>query len=341
MKHKLITYQKEIITDMKERLCIAYAADDNYAQYLGKSMLSLFESNKAFTSIEVFVLDCGIEDVNKDRIISIAKDFGRDVTFLSMDEYVSSLELNMGARKISIASYARLFLSSVIPQRFNKVLYLDCDTIILRELKDMWSIDVKLYMIAGVRDTVDKYFLKKIGLKQDDYYINCGIVLINLELWRKENLQEKFMDFIKKHNGNVPHHDQGTINAICNKGKLIIAAKYNVTSNFYTFSSKTIKKIYSMKDYYSQKDLDEARKNPVILHFTTGLVGRPWEENCSHPMKEEYLRVSSQSPWNKEALLPDSRSPQVKAFAAFYKYSPIFLSILAYRLSNWFFHLKD
>ncbi len=326
---------------MKERLCLAYAADDNYAKYLGKSMLSLFESNKAFANIEVFVLDCGIEDVNKNKLISIAKDYERDINFVSMEKYIASLELNMGARKIAIASYARLFLASVIPESFNKVLYLDCDTIVLEDLRKMWSIDIDKYMLAGVRDTVDKYFLKQIGLTADDYYINAGIMLINLESWRKENLQEKLLAFIKEYDGNVPHHDQGTINAICNKRVLVIASKYNVTSNFYSFSSETIKKLYSMKDYYSQKDLDEARQKPVILHFTTGLVGRPWEENCSHPMKDEYIKVSNKSPWNKEELLPDSRSPQVKAFATFYKYSPLFLSILVYKLSNWFLHLRD
>lgn len=326
---------------MKETLCLAYAADDNYARHLGKSMLSLFESNKAFANIEVFVLDCGIEDVNKNKLISIAKDYKRDISFVSMEKYVASLELNMGTRKIAIASYARLFLASVIPESFNKVLYLDCDTIVLEDLRKMWSIDIEAYMLAGVRDTVDKYFLKKIGLTQDDYYINAGIVIINLESWRKENLQEKLLAFIKEYDGKVPHHDQGTINAICNKRILVIAAKYNVTSNFYSFSSETIKKIYSMKDYYSQMDLDEARQKPGILHFTTGLVGRPWEENCSHPMKEKYLTVSDKSPWKKEELLPDSRSLQVKAFATFYKYSPLFLSILVYKLSNWLLHLKD
>lgn len=96
-----------------------------------------------------------------------------------------------------------------------------------------------------------------------------------------------------------------------------------------------------MKDYYRQKDLDEARKKPIILHFTTGLVGRPWEENCSHPMKDEYLRVSNQSPWSDEALLPDSRSLQVKAFATLYKYSPLFFSVLVYKMSNWLLYLKD
>ena len=38
-----------------ETLCVAYGADDNYAKYLGISMQSLFETNKDFAGIDVFI----------------------------------------------------------------------------------------------------------------------------------------------------------------------------------------------------------------------------------------------------------------------------------------------
>lgn len=36
--------------------------------------------------------------------------------------------------------------------------------------------------------------------------------------------------------------------------------------------------MYKMKGFYLQEELDEAKKNPVIIHYTTGIVGRPWEK---------------------------------------------------------------
>lgn len=146
----------------------------------------MFQINQAFNEIVIFVLDCEIGYTNKEKLISIA-------------------------------SYARFFLASVIPESYDRVLYLDYDTIIMDTLVNLWKIDLDGFMVAGVQDTVDKYFLKKIGLTQNDLYVNAGIILINLSLWRSHNLEQKFMDFIKKYDGNVPHHDQGTINAVCNK----------------------------------------------------------------------------------------------------------------------------
>ena len=60
------------------------------------------------------------------------------------------LNLNMGFRKISIASYARL-LSSVIPDTYKRVLYLDCDTLILDKVNKLWNIKLNNYLVAGYK----------------------------------------------------------------------------------------------------------------------------------------------------------------------------------------------
>ncbi len=323
------------------KLCAAYAADDYYAKYLGISMLSLFQSNKDFADIVVFILDCGIRDGNKEKLKSIAGKYNREIIFKSAEDAVSGLDLHMGARKIAIAAYARLYLSSIIPESYDRVLYLDCDTIIRDSVADFWNVDLEGYLIAGVRDTVDNFFLKKIGMNPDEYYINDGIIVINLSGWRANQLEKQFIDFIRAFHGNVPHHDQGTINAVCRNKKLIVSPRYNATSNIFSFSAKTIKRIYFMDSFYSQEELDEARKHPAILHFTTGLVGRPWEENCTHPRKEAYQRAANASPWREDPLLPDSRKRSVRIFAGFYRVAPHFLSETVYRIISILAHFRE
>lgn len=326
---------------MDKKLCVAYSADDNYAKHLGISMQSLLETNKDFEEVDVFVLDCGIKDGNRERLITIAKEYKRSLLFISMEEAISGLKLNMGTRKIAIASYARLFLASVIPASYDRIIYLDCDTIVMDSIRELWNIDVKGYMAAGVRDTVDRYFYKKIGLSKEDYYVNAGILLINLNAWRKNNILDSFLNTIDEFDGKVPHHDQGTINLVCKRKIALVSARYNVNSNIYSFSAKTIKNIYSMNSYYSQEELDEAKKKPTIIHYTTGLVGRPWEENCTHPRKDAYLSVEDRSPWKGDQLLPDSRGLYLKVFSALYKHTPLFISESIYRLLNWLMHIRD
>ena len=91
---------------LKDKLCVVYGSDDNYAKFMGISMYSLFETNTTFEEIVVYILDCGITQENKDRLAAVAEQWHREISFIDMRSAVDSLNLNMGAHKIAIASYA-------------------------------------------------------------------------------------------------------------------------------------------------------------------------------------------------------------------------------------------
>lgn len=324
-------------TNMK----IAYASDDNYAHYMGISILSLFNCNKAADSIDVFVLDNGIKDENKAKLQKIADDYGRRIILIPIDEYIAKLDLQMGVRKISVVSYARLFLSTLLPEDCDRVIYLDCDTIICDDISGMWNAELGDNPVAGVQDTVDSFFLGAIGLKKGTRYVNAGILLMNIALWRREGYQERFLNFIKEHNGYVPHHDQGVINGVCGDKRVILPLRYNVFANVYSFTNRMIKRMYYLDDYYPQEEILEARKNPAIIHFTTGLLGRPWEENCQHPLKDKYTEASNMSPWSDTALLPDRTKSSVRFTAFMRRIMPDGLFAGIYRLLSGVSHLRE
>lgn len=328
------------MTHLSNTLYIAYGSDDNYAKYLGISMLSLFEHNTAFEEIVVFVLDCGISDENRERLSSIASAWRRQIRFINMTDAIGSLNLNLGAHKIAIASYARLFLASILPESCDRVLYIDCDTLIKDSLAELWATEFDNALIAGAQDTVDSYFLNVIGLPKGTKYVNAGILLINLKAWRDENIQSHFMDMISKFGGNVPHHDQGTINAVCGERRVIVPIRYNLTSNIYSFTAATIQKIYFLDEYYTQHELDAAMQNPAIVHFTTGLLGRPWEEASTHPEQKAFWDTVAKTPWSDLTRKPDSRSTGLKLFIFFHRIVPRPVFEFVYRNISWALHLR-
>lgn len=329
-----------MMSQLKDKLCVVYGSDDNYAKFMGISMYSLFETNTAFEQIVVYVLDCGITQKNKDRLTSVAGQWQRELCFIDMREAVDSLNLNMGAHKIAIASYARLFMASLLPQTCERVLYLDCDTVVMDSLAPLWETAFGTALIAGVQDTVDSYFLDVIGLPKGTKYINAGILLVNLAAWRAENLQEQFMALITKFGGNVPHHDQGTINAVCGDRRIVVPLRNNVTANLYSFSAQTIRKIYFLDEFYSQEELTEALRHPAVVHFTTGLLGRPWEENSSHPQRDHFWSIVEKTPWKGLQPKPDTRGMGLKAFIFFHKVIPRPVFEFVYRNISWALHLR-
>ena len=296
---------------------IVYACDDYYGEFLATSMVSLFRNHRNH-EIHIYILDCGICKETKNKLQYLCNEYKKEISFVLVSEYINRLPLNMGERKISIASYARLFLTSILPKEVDRILYLDCDTLVNGSLDGLWSKDLKDKLVGGVGDTVDLFFKEKLGLSGKEIYINAGVLLIPLATWRLEGLEEKFMETIKIFEGNVPHHDQGVLNLVCANRKLVLPLKYNVTSNIYSFSRSSLLKMYEMKTFYKEKEMEESKINPSIIHFTAGIVGRPWHEKCKHPKKYLYYFNRSLTPWEDRKLEKDNKNLQVKAFEFLY-----------------------
>ena len=51
-------------------------------------------------------------------------------------------------------------------------------------------------------------------MEPDDIMFNSGVMLIDLDKWRRENIESKLLEFIRKKNGKIQQGDQGALNAI-------------------------------------------------------------------------------------------------------------------------------
>ena len=202
-------------------LVVVYSSDNNYAQHTGVSIASLLDNNKHFKAIHIYVIDNEISKDNKDRLINIITEYGREISFIDFNKYKSMLKLNM-KWNISISSYARLFISSMLPNNVDKVLYFDCGTVIVSNIDELWNTDMNDYYVAGVADTVSSSTKLAVGIDHHGKYINAGMLLINLKKWRENKIQERFIKFIDKYNGSVTHHDQGVINGVLHKNLKIL-----------------------------------------------------------------------------------------------------------------------
>lgn len=302
-------------------LNVVYSSDNNYAQHVGVSMLSLFENNREFKNINVYLIENDISAENKDKLLLICKEYTREIKFMNFNDFSSKLKLDIG-NSISINSYARLFLASVIEEKVEKVLYLDCDSIIVNSLKELWNSDISEYYIAGVSDTVSKNTKEKINLSEHSAYINAGMLLINLKKWREDDIEKRFIEFIALFNGQVFHHDQGTINGVLYQNILLLHPKYNAMSTFFTMNRHDILTYYGLSDYYSESKLNEAINNPVYVHFTPAFVNRPWIKGCKHPLASLYKKYLEMTPWKGTSFYKDNRKLVEKMVAFLYNNFP-------------------
>lgn len=208
------------------------------------------------------------------------------------------------------ATYYRLLCASVLPSEVKKVLYFDGDIIIDGKLDELWNIDVEGVAVAGVLDVnqgPDHYNRVRISRKKG--YINCGVMLVNVDYWRQHDVESRFMDYLKNH---IPKYaDQDVINYVLQDEKKMIPLRYNLMSH-YLYKSE-----YAPFFYLDNvTEVMEACSHPIVIHFVSG--DKPWHRDSRHPFKNIFLKYYQMSPWAGVQL--KRKWPSVKTYAKFFLY---------------------
>ena len=270
---------------------LALATDANYLPLVHIALQSYFETNSA--QVHVHLLSNKVPEEGISQVAELVQRNGGKFSAYPIDNLAERLGIDV-PDTLAITAYARLFLASILPEDVNKVLYVDCDILFTDDISCLYQTDLKQNFVGGIQDLLlSDWYWKSIKIDTNEPYFNSGVLLLPLKLWREENLQDKFMDFLIANNGKVYHHDQGIINAVCAGRKTVCLPRYNVISNYFNYPYWILKKTARLQ--YSEAEYKQASTNPAILHFTGVLSGRPWESICSHPFKERFNEVKSRT----------------------------------------------
>ena len=311
---------------------IVYASDDNFAEIMGVSMLSLFENNKDESEIVAYVLDSDIKDDNREKLELLAKQYGRQLVFVSTKDVSGQLN-SVKQDRGGASQFARLFLSKLLPETCERVLYIDCDTIIRHPIKDLYETDFEGNIICGVMDCISKQHRARLGLKENATYINSGMMLIDLCAWRDQHIEEKIEAVIKKFNGHVPYADQGIVNLALQGRIKCVHPRYNCISVYTAFNFNDLLEYRQPSACISSAEIEEARKEPVIAHFVTLFcISRPWMKNSRGPFFDDWRFSKQMSPWKEAPERVEKKGRIQKISGILYKYAPrgISLTILGF-----------
>ncbi len=306
-------------------LHVVYASDDNFAEIMGVSLTSLYESNRDFEEITVYVLDSGICSENKDKINSLAAKYGRaSIVWLTAVNISQTLNMDVALDRGSLSQYARLFVSSSLPESLERVLYLDCDIIIEQSLRELWSLDLKGNTIAALMDAFSKTYRQNIDLKPTDLMFNSGVMLIDLDKWKSTKAEGRLLDFIARKKGQIQQGDQGALNAVLSYETYCFDPKFNSETVFYDFTYKEMMIYRDPPEFYSEAEIKNAVENPVIIHFTTSFLSeRPWIKGCDHVYTDRWLYFKSLSPWAESPLWEPKKPGRLKKlYLGFIKVMP-------------------
>ena len=316
---------------MENTLYVLYTCDENYAPYAGISMNSLFENNRELEHICVYLVEDGVSEKNKKRFFEQAKKYGRELIIVDAMPIVEQIRrFNIPSYRGSLAANCRLFFDEFIRDDVDRLLYLDCDTLVVSSLSALTEINMNGKAVGVVRDSLTDEYKTLIGFNEADDYFNSGVLLIDVEAWREQNITDLLFDYAKNIRSAFCNPDQDLLNIVLKDKKYILPPVYNFQPSHRAFTDGAYFKVYKHEAYYSA-ELRAARREPKILHSYRFLGDFPWHKGNVHPDTEIFDRYMKNSLWEDYVKKPSGRSPIFTIEKWLYRLLPrsLFLKIFA------------
>jgi lipopolysaccharide biosynthesis glycosyltransferase len=274
---------------------IICATDNNFVQHCSIMLVSLLTNNK---NVNVHILTEGLSIENESIIRTEIENKGGKLSIYKVDSTILShfpMPKDSNLSHISVATYYRLLITSVLPSTIQKIIYLDCDIIVRNSIEELWDTNLDGFAIAAVKQAgyIDQCWRLKYPEKYG--YFNAGVLLINLDYWRKNDISNKLVEYLVNNYDKVVYHDQDAMNSVLHDKCLELSCKWNMTTLYFDFSTLLMfdrdKNGKIINDYKAYKEILPAeRKNPTVIHYVS--KPKPWQKHCFSKWQLEYFKYA-------------------------------------------------
>ena len=244
-------------TTPKKIIPVFFAADDKYVPFLAVTLQSMSEFLCADNEYRIHVLHEGLSEESKKSISKYQKE-NMTITYADVSAQISTFASKLKLRDYyTNAIYFRLFIAQLFPQ-YDKAIYLDCDIVIRCDLAELYDTSLENAYLAAVPDgavgmvpVFQEYTKKVLGINGNEYF-NSGVMLLNLNVLRREGFYDKFSELIARY-GFIVAPDQDCLNVICKNRIVFLSDEWNTMP----IGGEA-----------------QRAKNPKIVHYN--LTMKPW-----------------------------------------------------------------
>ena len=270
---------------MQEIIHILAATNKKYAPFCGVMLTSVFKNNPNADAYVLIGKSLGKRQEKKFK--KLEAEFNTCIHFIKVE---SDVFTHVPLHYLSIETYYRILVSSLLPNDIGRVLYLDCDIIVNDHLDDLWNMDLNSRSCAVVLES-DCYYppanhFSRLNISKDLGYFNAGMMLLNLNYWRKNHVEQQILDYLETHKDSLKFQDQDVLNFVLKDSKLLVDPKYNLQ----TFLLR--KDLFELfPEQYRSKILNA---KPIIAHA----IVKPWNiKSIKYPFYHLWHKYKRCSPW--------------------------------------------
>lgn len=256
---------------------LGIAIDQNYVTLFYVLLTSVFDNNKRH-KIVVHIIATGVSENEKTKMSHFMKENNGEIFFYDFDNsQASDLYLK---KHLTVACYYRLYLPALVPEKIEKLLYLDTDMVVIGDLLELYNTDLTGWP-AAIVNYADADPKPELNVHNPGDYFNSGLMLMNLSEWEKQNISERAIEFVQQNPTVCKLSDQDGLNAVLVGNYYKLPLKYNVT-------------LSDIPQNLGKSKHKEYLKDKVVIHYTRG-GHKPWKilgKNKFRYIYHDYLKKS-------------------------------------------------
>ncbi len=257
---------------------ILVTLDSNYVTPLCTMLSSLIRSNPR-TAFDIYVAYAHLTEADFQRIGKAVDGSGSRIIGIRVPDAL--FEKAPVLKRITKATYYRLFASMYLPETLERILYIDPDTLILRDISALYHLPFGDNFFAGcthMNSFTNFVQTARLGMSPKNAYINAGVLLINLRALRAFFSPNDVFDFVERHASTLFLADQDVLNALYGDRILPLDAEV------YNCDERVYRRI--LKKFGKTGAESIVRQKTCILHYDGKY--KPWKPNYKGELLQFY-----------------------------------------------------
>ena len=265
----------------KDAIPVVFASNEHFAPFLGVCIQSMLEQVSSANIYDIVVLESDLSEDSKDRLHLMAKRWSNvALRFYNPTAMLSGRKLQKNTTDhISMETYYRFLIADILPE-YDKVLYLDCDTVILSDVADLFATELGTYAIGAAIDpeipgqrqddpSLVSYMREVLHMEESDPYLQAGVLVLDLRAMNALHSVDEWLNLAGER--RYRYNDQDILNKEC-KGHLhLLPLSWNTVVNCNNRRLPIIERgPYPILAAYL-----EARENPKLVHYAG--FEKPWD----------------------------------------------------------------
>ena len=270
------------------------SADSNFALPCAVMLRSVADNLVWTPRVRAIIADVGLTAYDRRRIRSSVLGTALSVEFMELPaEAFAGLKVD---GHISRGTYARLVALDRLKDRTDKCIYIDADFVVLKDIGELWELDLGDQPVAAVRDLLAPVSGSKAGLKnpglwgipEDCPYFNSGMLVVNVLRWMGDGIGVRSLEVIRQHPGEIRWWDQDAINIVAYGRIMEVDPVWNVHAQALTAPRAADLQL-------SPEIIDRCMSRPRAIHFAGPT--KPWQDKGLVLGADYFMRYLYRTAW--------------------------------------------